>query len=151
MLPYLQSAGLVGDPPAADVMPRLTRIVAAAGDRLKVAGDILQYADFFFTDAVRYDPEAVQKNLSKPGAIELLNRFKERLAAVEPFEVEPLEAALQAFVADEGMKIGDLIHALRVAISGKAVGPGLYDCLAILGREKCLARIEKVAAFVTPP
>jgi glutamyl-tRNA synthetase len=41
------------------------------------------------------------------------------------------------------VKVGDLVHAVRVAVTGKTVGPGLYDCLAILGRERSLARLEK--------
>jgi glutamyl-tRNA synthetase len=143
VLPYLQRVGLVSSPPPCDVGPKLSRIIAAAGDRLKVAGDILLYADFFFTEQIAYDPAAVEKNLRKPGALALLAKFKDRLAAVEPFEVEPLEQAIQAFVAEEQIKVGDLIHVLRVAVTGKAVGPGLYDCLAILGREKCLARIQR--------
>jgi glutamyl-tRNA synthetase len=143
MLPFLQRAGLVPTPTPCEVGPKLTRIVAAAGDRLKVAGDILLYADFFFTDEISYDEQAVEKNLRKPGALALVARFKERLATVEPFEVEPLEKALQQFIADEGIKIGDVIHALRVAVTCKAVGPGLYDCLAILGRQTCLQRIER--------
>ncbi|HEV3417783.1 MAG TPA: glutamate--tRNA ligase [Pirellulales bacterium] len=143
MLPYLQRAGLVSSPPPCDVGPKLTRIIAAAGDRIKVAGDILLYADFFFSDHFSYDPQAVEKNLRKSGALELLAKLKERLAAVEPFEIELLEKALQQFIADEGIKIGDVIHALRVAVTGKAVGPGLYDCLAILDRETSLARIQR--------
>jgi len=39
--------------------------------------------------------------------------------------------------------VGDLVHAVRVAITGKTVGPGLYDCLEILGREATLARLER--------
>jgi glutamyl-tRNA synthetase len=41
------------------------------------------------------------------------------------------------------VKVGDLVHAVRVAVTGKTVGPGLYDCLAILGREQSLARIAR--------
>ncbi len=54
-----------------------------------------------------------------------------------------LEAALQAFIAEQGIKIGDIIHAIRVATTGKAVGAGLYDCLEILGKETCLTRIDR--------
>ena len=145
MLPYLQRVGLVADSPPEEATTKLRRIIAAAGDRLKVFGDILAYADFFFVadDKVAYDPEAVKKALQKPGAMAILTKFRDRLATVEPFDVEPLEQALQAFVATEGIKIGDVIHALRVAVTGKAVGPGLYDCLAILGREACLQRIDR--------
>jgi glutamyl-tRNA synthetase len=65
------------------------------------------------------------------------------LETVEPFEVQPLEEALKKFVEDQGIKIGDIVHALRVAVTGKSVGPGVYDCLAILGRDSCLARIDR--------
>jgi glutamyl-tRNA synthetase len=46
-------------------------------------------------------------------------------------------------VAANGVKIGDIVHAVRVAVTGKAVGFGLFDTLAILGRQRCLARINR--------
>ena len=143
MLPFMQRAKLIADPTPAGDVAQLTRVITASGDRLKVAGDIVAYADFFFLPEAPYDPQAVEKTLRKPGATALLAKFKDRLAAVEPFEIGPLEAALQAFVAEEGVKVGELIHPLRVAVTGKSVGPGLYDCLAILGRDRCIARIDK--------
>ena len=53
------------------------------------------------------------------------------------------EQALHAFVEAEGIKIGQIIHAVRVAVTGKAVGFGLFEGLAILGREACLRRIDR--------
>jgi glutamyl-tRNA synthetase len=146
MLPYLQRASLVSTPAPCEVGPKLSRIVEAAGDRLKVFGDIVAYADFFFADDVVVDEKAFEKSLRKPGAVELLKSFRDRLALVEPFDVPHLEAALQAFVAEQGIKIGDIIHAIRVATTGKAVGAGLYDCLDILGKDVCLARIDRAVA-----
>jgi len=70
------------------------------------------------------------------------------LPAVEPFEAVPLEEALKHYVETAGIKISDIIHTLRVAVTGKSVGPGVYDCLAILGREACLARIDRALAKV---
>lgn len=148
MLPFLQAAGLISSPPPCDVGPKLMRIIEAAGDRIKICGDILAYADFFFLadDAFVYDEKDFAKRVAPPEAKALLTKFRERLAAVEPFEVEPLEAALKTFVEEQGIKIGDIVHAVRVAISGKGVGPGLYDCLAILGREASLRRIDRALA-----
>jgi glutamyl-tRNA synthetase len=143
MLEYLQRAGLVPTPTPCEVGPKLTRIVEAAGDRLKVFGDILAYADFFFVDQVRFDEAAFEKSLRKPGARELLSKFREALAQVEPFDVPNLEKALHDFVVAQNIKTGDIIHAVRVATTGKAVGPGLYDCLEILGKQVCLERIER--------
>ena len=53
---------------------------------------------------------------------------------------------MHEWVSAEGIKIGDIVHAVRVAVTGKAVGFGLFDTLAILGRERCLARIDRAIA-----
>src|SRR5262245_21383183 len=145
MLPFLQKAGLVTDPAPCEVGPKLTRIVEVSGDRLKTAGDILAYADFFFVpdDKLTYDEKDFQKRIAPPQAKELLTKFRAVLATTEPFEVGALEETLKGFIEDQQIKIGDIVHTLRVAVTGKSVGPGVYDCLAILGRDSCLARIEQ--------
>ena len=58
-------------------------------------------------------------------------------------ERDILLACLRAFIDSEGLKIGDVIHALRVAVTGKPVGLGMFDCLTLLGRERVLARIDQ--------
>ena len=148
MLPFLQKAGLVSDPAPCEVGPKLTQIVEASGDRLKVAGDILNYADFFFIpdDQIVFDEKDFAKRVAAPAQKELLGKFRDALAAAEPFEPAALEETLKQFVVSQGVKVGDLVHTLRVAVTGKSVGPGVYDCLAILGREACLARIERALA-----
>ena len=151
MLDYLQEAGLVAKPTPCEVGEKLTRIVTACGDRLKVHGDILPYASFFFQadDAFPYDEDAFEKRLKKPaGAADLLARFRQKLADLPGFESADLEPALQAFVAEAGIKVGDIVHVVRVATTGKGVGPGLYDCLAILGRNSVLARIDRTLALL---
>jgi glutamyl-tRNA synthetase len=142
MLPFLMKAGLVADPPPADAVETVRRVIEAAGDRLKVAGDILAYADFFLVDQPVMDPDAVAKRLATPTARQHLEAFAARLAAVEPFEPAALEEALKATAEAAGAKVGDLVHPIRVAVTGRSVGPGLYDCLAILGRERVLSRMS---------
>jgi glutamyl-tRNA synthetase len=145
VLPFLQQAGLVSDPPPCDIGNKLTEVVQAAGDRIKVAGDILDYADFFTPDeAIQYDGAAFDKRLRKPArAAELLRAFQTRLAGAEPFDAESLERLLHQFVEEEGIKVGEIIHALRVAVTGKSVGFGMFETLAIVGRASCLNRIER--------
>ena len=78
----------------------LEKVIVAAGDRIKVAGDILQFADFFQDDdQLVYDEQAVEKHLRQDGAIELLAKFRDRLATAEPFDAATLEALMQQFVA----------------------------------------------------
>jgi glutamyl-tRNA synthetase len=143
MLPYLVKAGLTADPPTDEQTTTVRRVIEASGDRLKVSGDILAYADFFLAEDPAMDAEAVAKRLAKPGVRQQLEAFAAALRAVEPFDPGPLEAALKATADVAGAKPGDLVHPVRVAITGRSVGPGLYDCLAILGREASLARIAR--------
>jgi glutamyl-tRNA synthetase len=150
MLPFLQRAGLVPDPPPCEVGPKLTRIVQACGDRLKTHGDILTYADFFFLadDQLSYDEQELGKRLATPEARQRLAAFRDVLAGTEPFTAAALEEALRQFVAAQQLKTSDLVHPLRLAVTGKTVGPGLYDCLEILGRQACLRRIDRALAIV---
>ena len=145
VLPYLQEAGWVSCPPPCSTADLLSRVLAAAGDRVKVAGDILDYPEFFVQDeALCYDEKAVDKRLRKPTeAAGLLSDLEAQLAEVEPFDVPTLDKLLHDFVAERGIKIGQIIHALRVAVTGKPVGLGMFETLEILGRDSCLARLQR--------
>lgn len=150
MLPFLQKAGLVSTPAPCEVGPMLTRIVEAAGDRLKIAGDILAYADFFFVsdDQLVYDEKDFEKRVKKDGAKDLLIKFKEKLSTVEDFKAASLETMMHAYLEEQGIKIGDIVHVVRVAVTGKGVGPGLYDCLELIGKQSCLTRIDRALAMI---
>ncbi|HIQ23278.1 MAG TPA: glutamate--tRNA ligase [Planctomycetes bacterium] len=150
VLPFLQQAGLVGSPPSAEERLRLTGVVEAAGDRIKVAGDILEFVEFFVpADRLPYDEKAVTKRLRQPPEAKgLVSRFREELATAERFEAEELERCLHGFVEREGIKVGQIIHALRVAITGKTVGLGMFETMAILGRQQCLDRIDRALGLV---
>jgi len=148
--PYLQKAGLVGAIVFPETQAMVAAVVAAAGDRIKTAGDILAFDDFFLADdALQFDEKASAKYLNAEG-LALLSMFRDRLAVVEPFDAAALDAAMHAFVAAEGIKIGQIIHPVRVAATGKSVGLGLFDSLAILGRERVLRRLELAMARKTP-
>ncbi len=143
VLPYLKGEGLVGDPLSEPVRRRIEAVIAALGDRLKVFSDILKLGRFFFTESLAFDPDAVKKRLRKEGVPILLAELDRELAQVEPFDLAALEKAIHAYAERTGRKMGDVVNPLRVAVTGQGVGPGLYDCLAILGREVCRARINQ--------
>ena len=144
VLPYLERARLLASPAGADARAHVARVVAAAGDRVKTAGDILAFPEFFVSDAeLPIDAAALAKHLGRPEATALLRKYRERIAAVEPFDAAALDRATHEFVAAEGLKIGEIIHAIRVAATGKTVGLGLFDALALLGRASAVARIDR--------
>lgn len=144
-IPFLQKAGVVGDPVPGDVQDQVRVLVSAAADRIKVAGDILDYFDFFVADdQLCYDEPTFDKRLRKPPeAVKLLGAYVDRLAALNPFNVPTLEKMTNEFVQAAGIKLNDIIHALRVAVTGKAVGFGMFETLALLGKERCLVRIDR--------
>jgi len=145
VMPFLQRAGWVPESPTEEEAARVARIVAAAGDRIKKSGDILQYDEFFISDEeMAFEEKVVQKRLKKPAdAVELLTKLRAKLADAEPFDADALDKLLHDFVEAEEIKIGQIIHALRVAVSGKGVGIGMFDCMAILGKDACLKRIDR--------
>lgn len=143
-LPFLQKAGLVTNPTECAVGPNLNQIITAAGDRICMAGDILKFDTFFIEDEkLEFDPKPFQKRLVKPEkAGFLLSEFKKVLAGATEFEASDLETLLHGFCETQGIGPGDIIHALRVAVTGKAAGFGMFDTLAILGQSRCLTRID---------
>jgi glutamyl-tRNA synthetase len=143
-LPFLEKAGWLSSPTEVE-RAYVAAIIDAAGDRIKAAGDILDYGDFFIADdELTYDEKAFDKRLRKPDdAAELLAAFRARLANVEPFDADSAESAMRHFIEEREVQLGQIIHAVRVAVTGKAVGFGLFEILQILGKERVLARIDR--------
>ena len=147
--PFLECAGLVQSPVTDAERERIRLVVTAAGDRIKIAGDVLEYVEFFRPDGdLVYDQKAFDKRLRKDGVESILRRFRDRLADTEIFDAETLEGMMRAFVESESLKIGQIIHPVRVAITGKAVGFGLFDAMEILGQTACLARLDQAITLI---
>ena len=148
-LPYLTKEGLVAEPPPTEVRAKIEAVVLALGDRLKVFSDVLTLGRYFFTESVTFDPDAVKKRLKKDGVPAMLRELDGLLAGIEPYDVPNLEKAVHDYAERTGRKMGEVVNALRVATTGQGVGPGLYDCLAILGRETCHARVEAALTLLS--
>ncbi len=140
-LPFLIEAKLIAEPVSSETREFVASVIVALGERLKVFSDILA-AKYFFSDNFDFDEKTFEKRVRKEGVPAHLAAFRSRLMAVEPFTVAAIETSLQAYCQETGEQTGTLIHALRLSTTGQAVGPGVYDCLALLGKEKSLARID---------
>ncbi|HHY48030.1 MAG TPA: glutamate--tRNA ligase [Firmicutes bacterium] len=143
MLPFLAEAGLVGDIPSREDISLVRDVVEVARERLKTLKDIVQVADFFFWDEVKFDEGAVKKFFTRPGVEEILKNVEESLARCEPFTREEIEKTLRALAETLGMKAAEVIHPTRVALTGRAASPGLFEVIAILGKEKTLKRLAR--------
>ena len=126
----------------------LERITALLQDRLRVLEDIVEEHAFFFQDAVQYQEEAVAKFLRRDGIAERLLRLRDRLSRLSTFETAQVEESTRALVTEEQLSSKDLIHPVRVALTGREVSPPLFETMSILGREKVLSRLERAASMV---
>ncbi len=147
-LPYLQKEGLAPEPVTPEFRARVAAVVEALGDRLKTFSDILTLGRYFFTETLTHDPDAVKKRLKKDGVAKVLAGLDEVLATAEPYDLATLEKAVHHYAESNAIAMGQVVNPLRVATTGQGVGPGLYDCLVILGRESCRARIAATLAML---
>jgi len=102
----------------------------------------------FFFDGPVDDPKAFDKTIRAEGGPETLAAAREALAQAEPFDAEHIEAALRAVVDRRGAKPGKVFQPVRVAIAGQTVSPGIFESVALLGKDETLARIDSALARV---
>jgi glutamyl-tRNA synthetase len=102
----------------------------------------------FFTDEFAYDPEAEKKFWKDPALPALLRELAERLAKTDPFDLASTEQALRGLAEEKGVKAGLLINATRVALTGQAVAPSLFEVMLVLGRDRVTTRLHRAAAHL---
>jgi len=110
--------------------------------RAKVLQDFPKLSRMFLIDHVEYDQAAVQKFLKDETVRGYLKTLSDRLAALREFTHESLEAAVRTLAEELGIKPAILMNASRVALTGQAVAPGLFDVMMLLGREKTVTRLR---------
>ncbi|HEX5216085.1 MAG TPA: glutamate--tRNA ligase [Vicinamibacterales bacterium] len=138
----LAAAGLWRDRFATSDRAWFGRVIDLVKPRAKKLADIVPQLRPFIEDRVEIDPAAAQKHLSAPDLGPHLAAWRDALAGVEPFDAAALEAALRATADRRGIKAGVLIHATRVAVTGQAVSPGIFEVLELVGRERVLHRLS---------
>lgn len=156
--PFLREAGLwpAGEPvpgttPATDERidtAWLQRLLALLQPRVKRLTDFAEQARPFLVEPVTYEPDAVAKHLSAPGLRDHLEALAAALGQVEPFTEATVEAAVRELAASRGLKAGALIHATRVAMTGRTTSPGIFEVLVLLGRSRTLDRLASLSQYL---
>jgi glutamyl-tRNA synthetase len=133
---YLRERGF----PGADDS-RLETAVEAVQTKIATLSELPELVGFAF-GPLQMDEASWNKVMTKDGAPEALRRTRDALARVEPFGEQEIERALRAVVDELGAKPGAVFQPLRVAITGRTVSAGVFESVALLGREEALARID---------
>lgn len=113
--------------------------------RMTTLLDFLDWTDFLFADQVVFVEEARKEHLALDRSKEF-DLLSNRLAKLENFDTASAEKAFREVVAELGIQSSDLVHPVRVALTGKAVGPGLFETMAVLGKEKTIQRLRNAYA-----
>lgn len=111
-------------------------------ERTRLYSHVPDAARYFFTEDYPYDQKAVRKRLLKDGVRESLTEIRTALAALPDFDAATTEACIREAAAARDIAPGQLIHPIRVAVSGSMQGPGLFEMLKVIGRDRVLARID---------
>ena len=116
--------------------------------RAKTLAEFADLGRFFFVDRLEYDEAAVAKHLKADGMRAHLEAIGGAFAALSVFDPASTEAALRAVADARGVKAATLIHAVRVALTGRTVSPGLFEVAALLGRERTSTRLAEALQLI---
>jgi glutamyl-tRNA synthetase len=136
--PFLDAAKLHTD------LETVQRITPLIRERLVKLSDAVAMTDLFFADELHYDPQLlIQKGMTATQAGQVLAESQQILSHAAQFDEATIEPPLRAKAEEMGLKARQFFGTLRIATTGKEVAPPLFGTLAILGREKVLARIAR--------
>ena len=125
----------------------IERVLELLKPRVKTLDHLVEELQPFLVETPTIDPAAAAKHLTtdiRP----LLSDLASALAALEPFEAAAIEPALRATAESRGVKAASLIHATRVAVTGRAVSAGIFDLLAVLGRAHVVDRLRRATTYI---
>jgi len=141
-MPYLMMDRLAGETLIADEQ-YVRDVLPLIQERARTLVEVAELAQFFFVDELDYDTNLlIGKNMSRESTTQALAAARQRVEKLEVFDAESLEAVLRPLAAELGLKTGQLFGALRVATTGRTAAPPLFQTMAVLGRDRCLGRIE---------
>ena len=147
-IPYFINSGLIEEIEIDEKYEYIKRVVDAVREKVKLLPEIADASTYFFKDIDTYDEKGVKKRFMKDGVVELLEKGSEALRDAPAFDIETVERVYRDLIDELGIKGGDIIHPTRLALSGKTVGPGLFDIISILGKEECIKRMDNAIKYI---
>ena len=140
-IPIWIAEGWLTEAEACDQRDALTRIAEMLQPRLHTLQD-LKHTGYFFCDPEIYDAKTAKKHwkADTPMRVQMMI---ERLQNLDAFGESDIEGATRTLAGELGMSASKLIHPTRLALCGVGFGPGLFELMAVLGRETCIRRLQK--------
>ncbi|MDD2555937.1 MAG: glutamate--tRNA ligase [Syntrophaceticus sp.] len=149
VIPYFQERNLIPQQLNTEEMAYLRQVVGAVRTRVKTLAEVADASEYFYKDDFSYEEKGVRKHFRKENAAEYLKKASEKLADIEEFDLETTENAYRELSEELGVKAGAIIHPTRMALSGRTMGPGLFDIMVILGKDKTMERLNRAIDFIS--
>jgi len=140
LIPFLEKKKFISKQVDKNWLKSVAKLYKA---RINTLNDFIDWADFLFLKKPKFDKDAKEKLTSK----DLSKEFKllaERLEKISDFEVKSIEEAFRNLVEELKIEASELVHPVRAALTGKLIGPGLFETIWILGKEKTIERLSSV-------
>ncbi len=138
-LPFMKKEGLIK---REEDLEKFRRIVPLLRERVKILGEFPKASRYFFEEVEEYDPKGLKKHFKTEGIFEILKELKMRLGSLDEFKVESIEKVIRGLADERGLGAGKIIHPTRLLLTGRTVGPGLFELMEVLGKETCIRRLE---------
>ncbi len=143
-LPHLQKAGLLPETLTEAEQAWASDLIGLYHDQMSYGAEIVELSSLFFTEEIEYNDEA-KEVLAGEQVPAVMAAFKAQLEALETFDADSIKAAIKAVQKETGAKGKNLFMPIRVATTGQTHGPELPNSIALIGKEKVIARVEKLA------
>ena len=138
-LPYLREKGLI-----TASKEYLKKAIELEGERIKKVSEVPDLISFFLEEEIEYPSDVIKKVLRKEGVKENLLELTSLLEREDDFSIENLEGLVRSFCTQKRIRTKDIFHPLRVAVTGRTVGPGLFETLSLLGKERVIKRLKSL-------
>ena len=142
LIPFLKQEGI-----EAEKGPFIESVIQTLVPRSKTLQEMARDARFYFSDAIEYEEKAAKKFL-KAKALEPLDMLVAELEQITDFTEQHLEDAFRAVMEKSGLKLGKIAQPVRVALTGRTASPGIFEIIAIIGKDKVLDRLKKAVAYI---
>jgi glutamyl-tRNA synthetase len=140
--PFMDRAGVEIEPG-----DYIDQVIETLQPRSKTLADMAAAALFYYQDDIAYDEKAAKKFL-KPTALEPLRLLADKLDALADYTQAGLEDVFKSVMDETELKLGKIAQPVRVALTGRTASPGIFEIIAILGKDRVLPRLQKAISFI---
>jgi glutamyl-tRNA synthetase len=140
--PFLENSGI-----EIEADDYIVLVIETLQPRSKTLADMAEAALFYYHSDIAYDEKAAKKFL-KAAALEPLKLLADKLEALENYTQSDLETVFLAVMDETGLKLGKIAQPVRVALTGRTASPGIFEIIAILGKDRVIPRLQKAIQFI---